>query len=154
MVDIEPAVEAADIETARKLFKEYEAWLGIDLGFQGFEDELAELPGGYAPPLGCLLIARVGGRVAGCVAMRCLGVDVCEMKRLFARPQFRGQGLGRALVERVVADAREIGYKKMRLDTLPTMKEAIALYRSLGFVEIPPYRANPVEGTLYLELAL
>jgi len=144
-----------DVDHARELFKEYEAWLGIDLCFQNFEKELAELPGKYAPPDGRLLLAVENGNVAGCVALRKIGEGICEIKRLFLRPAFRGKGLGRQLAERIIRDAREIGYQRMRLDTLPPkMNDAIALYRSLGFKEIEPYYDNPVPGAKFMELDL
>ena len=145
----------ADVDQARGLFREYEAWLGLDLCFQNFEKELAELPGAYAPPTGRLLLAYEGDQLAGCVALRKLSDGVCEMKRLFLRPQFHGQGCGRELAERIVAEARDAGYERMRLDTLPEqMGKAIALYRSLGFKEIEPYYQNPVPGALFMELVL
>jgi putative acetyltransferase len=154
MTTITPAIEPADIETARTLFREYADRLGIDLCFQGFDRELAELPGDYAAPRGRLLLARVDGGVAGCIALRPLDDGACEMKRLFTRPQYRGRGLGRSLAETVIREARDIGYARMRLDTMPSMTEAIALYRRLGFHEIAPYRLNPVAGALFLELEL
>jgi len=154
VLQLEPAESADDIVEVRELLLEYEKALGVDLCFQGFDRELATLPGDYAPPAGRLLLARVDDRVAGCVALRALEPGVCEMKRLFARPEFRGRGVGRALAHAVIAAAREAGYARMRLDTMPSMREAIALYRALGFRETEPYRFNPVPGALYLELDL
>ena len=154
MTQILPAASPEDVAEARALFREYAQGLGVDLGFQDFDRELASLPGDYAPPAGRLLLARVGDRIAGCVALRALEPGVCEMKRLYARPGFRGQGVGRALAHAVIAAGRAAGYARMRLDTLPSMTEAIPLYRSLGFRSIAPYRANPVPGTLFLELDL
>ena len=144
----------ADIETARALFREYSEGIGIDLCFQGFAGELAALPGDYAPPRGRLLVARCGADVAGCIAMRPLEPGVCEMKRLYVRARHRGGGVGRTLAECVIREARSIGYSRMRLDTLPTMTEALGLYRALGFQPIAPYRPNPIPGAFFLELAL
>ena len=151
---IAEARAAPDIATARRLFEEYAASLGIDLCFQGFEEELAALPGSYAPPGGRLLLARQGKEITGCVALRRLEPEVCEMKRLYVRPAFRGLGIGRKLAEEITREAGKAGYYRMRLDTLPTMVRALALYRQLGFREIPPYHGNPVEGALFLELQL
>jgi len=149
------AQSPADIESIRQLFLEYAAGLEIDMCFQNFEQELEGLPGYYAAPAGRLLLAREGETEAGCIALRPLTDNVCEMKRLFVRPSHRGLGLGGQLVANVIAAAREIGYAHMRLDSLPgKMDAAIALYRSLGFREIPPYYHNPLAGALYLELAL
>jgi GNAT superfamily N-acetyltransferase len=147
-------IEDADAHEARGLFLEYEATLGIDLGFQGFDRELAELPGAYSRPRGRLLVARDDERTLGCGAMRPLGPGVCEMKRLFVRPEARGRGVGRALAAALIDAARQEGYERMRLDTLPQMVEAHPLYASLGFREIEPYYDSPVQGTRFLELAL
>ena len=132
------------------LFREYADSLGVDLSFQGFEEELAALPGGYD----ALLVAAVDGEPGGCVGIRPFEDGICEMKRLYLRPAARGTGTGRALAEAAIARARELGYGRMRLDTLPSMTAARELYRSLGFVEIEPYRHNPVSGTAFLELQL
>ncbi|MFA7006923.1 MAG: GNAT family N-acetyltransferase [Verrucomicrobiia bacterium] len=144
-----------EVAAARALFEEYAAWLGVDLCFQGFAAELASLPGLYAPPRGRLLLAWADGNAAaGCVALRPLGDSVCEMKRLFVRPAFRGKGVGRMLAEKVVAEARAIGYASMRLDTLPAMSAATSLYESLGFARIPAYYATPLQNTIFMELKL
>jgi len=149
------AESPADIELARQLFTEYAAWLEINLCFQNFERELAELPGDYAGPDGRLLLAYVESNLAGCIALRKIGEGVCEMKRLFLRPEFRGRGLGRQLIDTIIKTAREIGYERMRLDTLPPkMNDAIALYRSYGFQEIGPYYDNPVPGAIFMKLDL
>ncbi|MDT5158423.1 MAG: hypothetical protein QOC61_2176 [Acidobacteriota bacterium] len=148
------AETSAQVEEARGLFNEYAGTTGIDLCFQNFEQELASLPGDYAPPTGRLIVAYSEDGVAGCVALRKIDESLCEMKRLYVRPAFRGTGLGRTLAETVIREASEIGYERMRLDTLPVMGAAIALYRSLGFREIEPYRFNPIEGALYMELDL
>ncbi len=149
-----PAATEEDYREARELLREYEAGLGIDLCFQGFPEELESLERMYGPPGGRFLLIRVEERAVGCVALRDLGGKVCEMKRLFVRPDFRGRGLGRRSAEQIVRIAREIGYAAMRLDTLPSMRAAMALYRSMGFTEIAPYAENPVEGALFMELGL
>ena len=151
---IEPAHAGAPLDEVRALFLQYAESLGVDLGFQGFEAELAGLPGSYEPPGGRLLIARVGGRPAGCVGLRPLEPGICEMKRLYVSPDARGLGLGRLLAEAAIAEGRAAGYRSMRLDTLETMAAAHRLYRSLGFRPILPYRHNPVPGAAFLALDL
>jgi ribosomal protein S18 acetylase RimI-like enzyme len=144
---------AADLEALRLLFREYAASLGFDLCFQGFGQELADLPGQYAPPSVCLLLAKVGGEPAGCVALQKLADGVGEMKRLYVRGRYRGTGLGRTLAEQVVREASRLGYQAVRLHTLPAvMGRAVSLYRSLGFRDIPAYCPNPVPGAVFLEL--
>lgn len=145
----------AQIAQARELFLEYAQSLGFSLCFQNFDRELASLPGDYAPPAGRLLLAEYEAQGAGCVALHKLEPGICEMKRLYLRPQFRGKSWGRALADRVITEARHIGYRRMRLDTVePVMKDAVAMYRQLGFREIAPYCRNPIAGALYMELAL
>lgn len=153
-IEIRAAANQDDIESVRLLFKEYEKAIGVDLCFQGFADELAGLPGRYSSPEGVLLLAFVDSQLAGCVALRWFDQNTCEMKRLYVRPGFRGLGLGRKLALAVIDEATTIGYTKMRLDTLPSMTEAIALYKTLGFIEIEPYRYNPVKGAIYMEKEL
>ena len=149
------AESAAQIEQVRELFLEYAKSLGFSLCFQSFDQELASLPGDYAPPEGRLLLAEYEDRAAGCVALHKLSLEICEMKRLYLRSEFRGKGLGRVLCERVLSEARAIGYRHLRLDTVePIMKDAVALYRRIGFREIEPYRTNPIAGALYMELDL
>src|SRR5688572_17412078 len=155
MVVIIQATTDDDIEAARNIFREYEAWLGLDLCFQGFEDELKNLPGKYALPTGRLYLATNGDDIAGCIALRQIEDGTCEMKRLFVREEFRGRRVGKLLIERVIADAKEIGYTRMRLDTFPPkMGKAVQLYEAYGFHEIPPYYDNPNEGVLFMELSL
>ena len=143
-----------ELEQVRILFSEYMDSLDFDLGFQNFEEELANLPGDYVAPTGCILLAIYKGQSVGCVGLRKLSDGVCEMKRLFVREQFSGLGLGRALAEAVIEEARKIGYNNMRLDTVPSMKMARALYVSLGFKQTGPYRYNPIEGAVFMELRL
>ena len=170
MLRITPAETNETVQQASILFREYAASLGVDLSFQNFEQELASLPSDYAPPDGRLFLAVLDeasatpqGRhssassassLAGCIALRKIDAETCEMKRLYVRPQFRGHGAGRALAHAVINAAREIGYRRMRLDTLPQMTEAQALYRGLGFREIAPYRHNPIVGSRYFEIEL
>jgi carbonic anhydrase len=142
------------MEDVRRLFREYIAWIGLDLSFQNFERELAELPGDYVAPKGTLLIARVDGLVAGCVAAHEWEIGVCEMKRLFVRDTARGTGCGRALVEKIIGWARDSGYASVLLDTLPVMDQAQNLYARLGFTDVPAYRPNPVPGARFLRLDL
>lgn len=155
MAAIRKAVTDDQINEARELFREYEAWLGLDLCFQGFEAELAGLPGKYADPNGRLFLAYEDEKLAGCIALRSLGDGICEMKRLFVRNEFRGRNIGIDLIERVIADAREIGYTAMRLDTYPPkMGKAVSLYESHGFVPISPYYDNPHGDVLFMEKML
>jgi putative acetyltransferase len=154
MLELAEPAAAADWALARALIEEYSQGLGVDLCFQDFARELAELEHEYAPPAGALLIARLDGRAAGCVALRGLLPGIAELKRLYVVPAARGAGVGRALVARMLARARALGYARLRLDTLGSMHEAQALYRSLGFRPIAPYRFNPLPGTAYFELDL
>lgn len=155
MLTLRQAASVEEIATARELFREYEAWLGMSLCFQGFEAELANLPGKYAIPDGRLYLAYVDDNPAGCIALRKLEDGVCEMKRLFVRDGFRGAGVGISLIEKLIAEAKEIGYEKMRLDTYPPkMRKAVSLYESHGFQSIPPYYDNPHSDVLFMELAL
>ncbi|HEX6512706.1 MAG TPA: GNAT family N-acetyltransferase [Chloroflexota bacterium] len=149
------ATAAEDLAAIRELFLEYAAFLGVSLCFQDFDGEVERLPGNYAPPAGSLLLARDGDVPAGCGAFRPLAQGVCEMKRLYVRPSFRGTGLGRGLAAQLIAEAKTAGYASMRLDTIPAkLPEATALYRTLGFVEIPAYYDNPIPGVAYFELKL
>jgi len=154
MVRVVAAVTDEELEIVRELFREYERAIDVDLCFQGFAKEIAGLPGAYAPPRGRLFLAFDGDDAIGCIALRPLGDDVCEMKRLYLRSSARGKGVGRMLADRILEEARAIGYRTMRLDTLPIMREARALYESLGFKPIAPYYDNPLPGVLYLECAL
>jgi carbonic anhydrase len=149
------ATSADDVAAARRLIRAYAEWLAIDLSYQNFEQEMASLPGAYAPPQGRLLLARVAGEAAGCVALRPLAPGICEMKRLWVEPGFAGFGLGRELAEAIIQAGRDAGYSHMRLDTMPArMPAAQHLYRALGFQEIPPYYDNPIDHVVMLELAL
>lgn len=158
VVSLRPAQFPDDLQTVRDLFTDYQAAIGIDLRFQDFETELAELPGDYTPPAGALVLALVDGAPAGCCALRPLPntdhLNACEMKRLFVRPAFRGFGLGRLLVERVLSEGQLAGYTNMLLDTLSDMETARALYQEAGFVEVAPYYHNPIPGAHYLKVEL
>jgi len=154
MIEIRPADLPADVPAVRQLFREYADGLGIDLCFQDFETELASLPGKYAPPEGRLLLAWDGDRAVGCVALRPIDGQTCEMKRLYVQPGVRGQQLGRRLAERVCREARDAGYRRICLDTLPSMSSAVQLYARLGFRPIEPYVFNPIEGAIFLGLDL
>jgi len=151
VVEIRAAESKGDWVTARELFEEYAATLGFDLSFQQFDREVASLPGHYAPPRGVILLALDGSAAAGCVALRPLDGETCEMKRLYVRPSHRETGLGKRLADAILAQARARGYRRMRLDTVPGMEAAIALYRALGFREIGAYRANPIPGAIFME---
>ncbi len=142
------------IDSARALFREYADSLGIDLAFQNFEQEMARFPRGYLSPEGALYLAQADDATIGCVAVRRLERDLCEMKRLYVRPEARGGGLGRRLAETALEAGRQLGYRRMRLDTLPSMDAARELYVDLGFREIAPYYDNPIKGTRYMELDL
>ena len=143
-----------DLVHIKELFIEYAKSLGVDLSFQGFEEELKSLPGKYSEPEGSIVLALVGEKPAGCTALRRITEQICEMKRLYVRDEFRGVGLGRELADRIIERAKELDYKYIRLDTLPTMERAQDMYRDMGFYEIEPYIFNPVEGTKYLEKKL
>jgi putative acetyltransferase len=153
-VVISEAISIPDLVAAKELFQQYAAEIGVDLCFQGFAEELAALPGKYAPPEGRLLLAKADDRIAGCVALRKLGDDVCEMKRLYVLPEFRARKAGRELALRIVREAAEIGHTTMYLDTLASMHAARRLYRSLGFEQIAPYYHNPLDGVIYMALQL
>jgi putative acetyltransferase len=153
-VKIRQVSSAEEIDVARALFEEYAAALEIDLSYQGFADELAGLPGCYALPGGRLLVAWAGDEAAGCVALRPMGADVCEMKRLYVRPAFRGSGRGKQLAEAIIAEARQIDYAVMRLDTVPKLAAATRMYESLGFVRRSAYYETPLVETIFMERAL
>ena len=148
--EIVEATSAEDYTAGRTLIGEYAAALGVDLCFQNFSEEIANLPKSYGPPHGCLLLARINGEKVGCVAVRRQGAAVCEMKRLYVKPQYRGAGLGRRLAESAIGHAQHLGYIRMVLDTLPSMTEARSLYRSFGFEEVEAYYRNPLGGVRYL----
>jgi len=153
-IDIRPAIMPQDLAVVTELLREYANSLGVNLHFQDFESEVASLPGKYQPPTGRLLIAWSEGEALGCIALRARDAQTCEMKRLYVRPAARGRELGRQLAERICQEAREAGYRRICLDTLPAMASAQALYRSLGFVPIEPYVFNPIEGSQFLGLEL
>jgi ribosomal protein S18 acetylase RimI-like enzyme len=151
---IAPASSAEHVEIARRLFREYAEHIRVDLCFQGFERELAELPGAYGPPKGVLLLAWIDDAAIGCVGLRPCQSGTCEMKRLYVQPDRQGSGAGRALAERVIAEAVRLGYRAMVLDTLPVMESAIALYASLGFERRDPYYETPLKDTVFMEKTL
>ena len=153
-INIKQAVSPEDILSAKQLLVDYQKYLGIDLCFQGFDDELAHLPGKYAPPRGRLYLSEVNDEPAGCIAFYEMEKDVAELKRLFVKQDFRGAGIGRMMIERAIADARRIGYKKVRLDSLARLQQASDLYRKLGFDTCEPYNQNPEEDVYYMELSL
>jgi len=154
MAEIRWAMIPGDIVTVRSLFQEYAASLNFELDFQDFREELETLPGKYAPPLGSILVAKANGETVGCVAVRPLAEEICEMKRLYVKPAHRGKRLGRELALAIIEEAKRLGYKAMRLDTVVQMKEASALYRTLGFQPIDAYCYNPLPGAMYFELKL
>ena len=154
MAEIRPAHFPEHLTLVRDMLREYQVSLGVSLCFQNFEAELAGLPGAYAVPQGCLLIAWGDGQALGCVGLRALEPDLCEMKRLYLRPAARGQQLGRRLAQAICVQAKASGYRAIRLDTLPSMSAARGLYAAMGFVPVPAYVFNPIEGTLFLELDL
>jgi len=155
MIELLKVESGPELDEIRTLVLEYKQSLNFNLCFQDFDTELRELPGEYAPPAGRLILCKFEGKPAGCIALRQLEPRICEMKRLFVRPQFRGRQLGRKLTDYLIAEARRAGYDAMRLDTIAgSMDHAIAMYRELGFREIPPYYANPTPGAIYMELAL
>lgn len=154
-IELVQAILPRQVEQAKELFLEYANSLGFSLCFQNFDEEVKALPGAYSSPDGRLLLAQLAGQPVGCVALHKLEGNICEMKRLYVRPGYRGKRLGKLLVDGVIAEARAVGYQRMRLDTIASsMKDAIELYRRTGFREIPPYRSNPIEGALYMELLL
>lgn len=154
MAEIRWAMIPGDLIAVRSLFQEYADSLDFELDFQDFREEMETLPGKYAPPLGSILLARENGETVGCVAVRPLGEDICEMKRLYVRPAYRGKRLGRELALAIIEEAKRLGYKAMRLDTVVAMKEASALYRTLGFQTIYAYCYNPLPDAMYFELKL
>lgn len=154
MIEIKFVETDEQIDKIRQLFKEYERSLGFELHFQDFDKEFTNLPGEYALPDGCLLLTTYKGKIAGCVALKKIDEQICEMKRMYVRPEYRRKGIGRAMAVRIIEFARSHGYEYMRLDTIDTMTAAISLYRSLGFDNIKPYRYNPIKGASYMELRL
>ena len=154
MLEIIKVTSGENLAQVRELFLAYAGWIGIDLSFQNFNEELENLPGDYVAPGGCLLLTLCDKSPAGCIALRKLEAGVCEMKRLFVALDFHGRGIGKRLTQEIIAEAKELGYTKMRLDTMPKMAAAQKLYHSLGFKEITPYRFNPEPGAVFMELDL
>lgn len=154
MINIVEANTKEFIDSAKELIREYADSLAFDLGFQNFDQEMDDFPGQYSFPRGCLYIALSESQAIGCVALRDLGQGICEMKRLYVKPNFRGRRVGKLLAKAVIKSARDLGYDRMRLDTIPSMKQANMLYTTLGFKQIAPYRFNPIEGATFFELIL
>lgn len=154
MVSIVEARSEEQMKVVKTLFTEYSESIGIDLNFQGFADELHDLPGVYSPPKGCILLASENCAPVGCVALKPISDNICEMKRLYVRKSHQGRGIGRMLVKDLIRTANRKNYHRMRLDTIPTMQRAIKLYESFGFYKIPEYRYNPLEGALFFEILL
>ena len=152
MISYKISKSQKDFEKAKELFIEYKNSLNLDLCFQKFHEEISDLPSQYSEPSGCIILCYENKKPTGCIALRKFEGDTCEMKRLYLRPEARGKGIGRVLANKIIEKAKELGYKKMQLDTLETMKEAIALYKSMGFKVIAPYRFNPLDGVVYMEL--
>jgi ribosomal protein S18 acetylase RimI-like enzyme len=154
LITYKTAKSEEDFKTAKEIFLEYKNSLNLDLCFQKFHEEISDLPSQYSEPAGCIILCYDNNEPIGCIALRKFEGDTCEMKRLYLRPEARGKGSGRVMANKIVEKAKQFGYKKIRLDTIETMKEAIALYKTMGFKVIAPYRFNPLEGVIYMELEI